>query len=376
MKVLHVYKTYYPDPIGGLQEAIRQICLSTKNLGAEVRIFTLSPNPSPEKVNIDDIEIFRYKSWFAPGNNDMGLLKSYQAFKKHVEWADIVHYHFPWPFADLLHILVNNKKPSIMTYHSDVIDKGFLEVIYNPLMKKMLSSMKAVVATSPKYTESSNVLKSYVDPDALEVISYGLDEESYLPYIEESKGIDIKDRFGLEKDSYFLFIGVLRKYKGLDYLIDASSDTDSEIVIAGSGPLQQYYEERSIDKKNISLVGQISNAEKMALIKNCKGLILPSHMRSEAFGIVLIEASMQNKPLISCEIGTGTSYGNKNGVTGLVVESENPKELSDAMNSLSNDKDLSKKMGNNARERYETLFQPKQVGEKYFSLYKRILESD
>ena len=46
-KVLNIYKTYFPDPPGGLQEAIRQICLSTSKEFIENTIFTLSPQPEP-----------------------------------------------------------------------------------------------------------------------------------------------------------------------------------------------------------------------------------------------------------------------------------------------------------------------------------------
>ena len=109
--------------------------------------------------------------------------------------------------------------------------------------------------------------------------------------------------------------------------------------------------EKAKDHENIKMLGHLTDGEKIALIRNCKGLILPSHLRSEAFGIVLLEASMWSKPLVSCEIGTGTSYANLDQVTGYVVESEKPEQLSLAMNKISRDNELCRQLGLNARKR-------------------------
>jgi len=100
--------------------------------------------------------------------------------------------------------------------------------------------------------------------------------------------------------------------------------------------------------------------------------VLPSHLRSEAFGMVLVEASMFSKPLISCEIGTGTSYVNKHEITGIVVPPESPKELENAMSTLLYDKKLAKIMGNNARLRYQKLFSGDALGKAYCKLINSI----
>jgi glycosyltransferase involved in cell wall biosynthesis len=375
MNILHVYKTYYPDPTGGLQEAIRQIALSTKSETVNVRIFCLSPSPMPSKVVFEEGEVYRYKSWASPGSCDLGFLESIKGFKECVMWADIVHYQFPWPFSDVLHFLIFHNKPTVLTYHSDVVEKGILGSVYYWLMKKMLQSMDVVVATSPKYVESSKVLQTCVFPEKLRVIPLGIDENVYQKYSKENSKSEILQRFDLEDDGYFLFIGVLRKYKGIDYLIEASKKSRLPIVIAGSGPLHKHYTELSKSHDNVSLLGQISDTEKVALIQGCRGFILPSHLRSEAFGMVLVEASIFAKPLITCEIGTGTSFVNLDQETGFVVPPKNPKELALAMNKLANDVELARKMGVNARNRYERNFSNHALGLSYLNLYKEVIKS-
>src|SRR5690606_15618876 len=132
---------------------------------------------------------------------------------------------------------------------------------------------------------------------------------------------------------FFLFVGVLRYYKGLRTLLAAARSSDIDTVIVGDGPMKPqltaYAKEHNLS--HVHFVGALPDADKTALLELSSGLIFPSHLRSEAFGLSLVEASMFGKPMISCEIGTGTSYVNLNGQTGIVVPPQNPEALSAAM---------------------------------------------
>jgi rhamnosyl/mannosyltransferase len=120
---------------------------------------------------------------------------------------------------------------------------------------------------------------------------------------------------------------------------------------------------------NVIFAGQVSESEKISLIKRSRALILPSHLRSEAYGMVLVEAAMYGRPLISCEIGTGTSYINAHDETGLVVPPEDPKALAGAINRLLNQNELAEKFGFAARKRYEQFFSGEAMGHAYASLF-------
>ncbi len=373
MHILHVYRTYFPDPPGGLQEAIRQICLSTRNFGVESTIFTLSPGPVPREILRDEGCVVRSRSWAAPASCDLGGIDAFHSFSKYAHAADIIHYHFPWPFADFLHFGVKPDKPCVMTYHSDVVRKGWRGRLYQPLMRRMLKSMDAVVATSSPYLQSSPILKTRIQAERLHVIPLGITEDSYRQYRQDAAGIVLQKRFSVEPGTYFLFIGVLRFYKGLDTLIKAAAHTGIPVVIAGTGCERARLQSLGAHVHNIHFAGQVTDVEKMALLQGCRALVLPSHLRSEAFGMVLVEASMCGKPMISCEIGTGTSFVNVHEETGFVVSPESRDELARVMSTLLTDDKLADRMGQAARERYERLFSGSALGRAYTDLYREVV---
>lgn len=372
MQVLHVYRTYYPDPPGGLQEAIRQIALATKSHGVTPQIFALSETPVPVECLRPEGLVTRARSWAEPASCNLGGVAAFRRFARLAKLADVIHYHFPWPFADLLHLLVQPKTPAVMTYHSDIVRQRWLGRAYAPLMSRMLDAMSAVVATSPAYALTSPVLSDASLKDRVRVIPLGIEEASY-PHDGDS---GVLRRLGLgEAEPFFLFIGVLRYYKGLHTLVQAVASVNARIVIAGSGPEGVALQEqvRKLGLVNVVFAGQVTDTEKVALLKSCYSLVLPSHLRSEAFGMVLVEAAMFGKPMISCEIGTGTSFVNADGETGIVVPPENPSELAGAMNSLMEDKGLAERFGQAARLRYEQMFSGEALGKAYAALYQEVV---
>lgn len=371
INLLHVYRTYYPDSPGGVQEAIRQICLSTSKLDVHNTIFALSPNPKPKRLAIDNAAVHREMSWLSPSSCDIGGYASFNEFIKLSKRNDILQYHFPWPFFDCLNLFSSKSKPKIITYHSDIVKQRFLGKLYAPLMRKTLASMDVIVATSPKYVETSSVLSHPSVINRVRVIPLGINESSY-----NIEGDDnVFSRISIDSsEPYFLFLGVHRYYKGIHSLIEAAKYTKAKIVIGGSGPLTLELKSlaQAFGVTNIIFSGQLTDGEKVSLFKNCRAFVLPSHLRSEAYGVVLIEASMMGKPMITCEIGTGTTYVNINDITGLVVPPESPRLLANAINILLENESVAKNMGVNARQRYEHLFSGDVLGRAYEDLYREI----
>ena len=371
MKVLHVYRTYFPDPPGGLQEAIRQICISTQAHGVENTVFTLSPRPQPRVIERPEGKVVRCRSWAAPASCDLGSLDSFLVFRKLAAQADVIHYLFPWPYADLLRFIAP-KKPSVMTYVSDIVRQQWLSLAYRPLMWYTLRRMDAIVSNAPAYAITSPVLSDPSIAERVQVIPLGIDESSY----DVESDNEILTRLGISQfEPFALFIGVLRYYKGLHVLLDACRSIAGKVIIAGTGPEESALRRQSLrlGLRNVVFAGQVTEGEKMALLKACRCLVLPSHLRSEAYGMVLVEASMAGKPMVTCEIGTGTSFVNLHEETGFVVPPESPSALAEAINMLLSNRELSTRFGDAARKRYQSLFSGSVMGLAYTQLFHKVL---
>ena len=376
MRILHIYRTYFPDKQGGIEEAIRNICIASERYGIESKVFALSTKPFPTQLQLGSCTISRSRSWFSPASCDIGGIDSFRNFVQCSKWADLIHFHYPWPFADILNFFSDSKKPRVLTYHSDIIKQKKIEIFYSPLRNLTFSSMNAIIATSPNYLISSPVLKKYIGNPKLKIIPLGISESRYMniSYKDES---DILKSYNIHKGSYFLFLGVLRYYKGLHILIKAANSIRSTIVIAGMGPEYQNLLRQCKDLRlsNVIFVGVVNDLQKVTLLKNCISVILPSHLRSEAFGMVLVESAMNAKPMITCEIASGTSFVNIDNSTGLVVEPDNSEALASAANFLLDNPIITREFGTSARKRYEELFSEFSLGNLHHRLYCEIIEN-
>ena len=368
IRVLHVYRTYFPDSQGGLEEVIRQVCRNTAEFGVESRVFILSAQPVPPVIQREEAEVYRFHRSFEIASCGVSA-SALAGFKQLVEWADVVHYHFPWPFADLLHLFGSVSKPSLLTYHSDIIRQKKLLWFYRPLMRAFLNRIDVIVPTSQNYFASSKVLGEY--SEKVEVIPIGLNEDLYPEATNEELSA-VRERVG---EGFFLFVGVLRYYKGLHILLDALQGTSLKCVIAGAGPIETELKEQAsrLGLQNIQFLGHVNDTEKVALFTLCRAVVFPSHLRSEAFGVTLLEGSMFGKPLISTEIGTGTTYINVDGETGIVVPPSDAKDLREAMLRLDRDEALAVRLGKAARTRHENLFTGRLMGERYAHLYNKLI---
>lgn len=369
MRVLHVYKSYYPDTVGGIEQVLAQLGRGLSGLGVESRIFTLSPNPEPRVLMYPEGEVHRSRQTAEIASNNLSL-SAFADFRRHLAWADVVHYQFPWPFGDLLHLACARGKPSVVSYQSDIVRQKWLLKAYRPLQDRFLRSVGRVVATSPEYHQSSDVLRTLSTP--ITVIPNGIDEATYPQPSADSIG-GWRARLG---EGFFLFVGVLRYYKGLHVLLQAARKFSGRIVIAGEGPERAAIEQqlRSLGLANVTLLGRIDDEDKMSLMHLCRGFVFPSHLRSEAFGMSLVEAAMAGRPMISCNIGTGTSFVNRDGETGYVVPPANPDAILEAMDRLQEDAAGAAALGAGARARYEAMFTASAMAASYLAVYRELLD--
>jgi rhamnosyl/mannosyltransferase len=292
-------------------------------------------------------------------------------FRRQVEWADIVHYHFPWPFADVMHAIAGRQKASVVTYHSDIVRQRLLMHLYRPLMNRFLGKVDRIIATSPNYYATSDVLSRF--SSKVEIIPIGIQRDSY-PRLDSGDDTlaQVEAEYG---KGFFLFVGVLRYYKGLHILLEAIRDTSYRVVIVGSGPVERELRAQALQLglDNVRFCGYLEDDIKMALFQLCCAVVFPSYLRSEAFGVTLLEGAMCARPLISAEVGSGTSHINIHQQTGLVVTPGCPGSLREAMDYLYYNSRVASEMGERAQARYEELFTGFSMGQCYAEVYSDVL---
>ena len=368
MRVLHFFKTYLPDSYGGIEQFIYQLARGSTVRGIDVDVLSLSADVDRETHLFDGHTVHRARKDFEIASTGFSF-GAFAKFAALARQADIVHYHYPWPFGDIVHFATAASKPTVLTYHSDIVRQRRLLRLYKPLMKHFLDSVDRIVATSQNYLETSDTLNGYLNKT--QVIPIGLDRSTY-PDPDAVRLATWRERIG---ERFFLFVGVLRYYKGLHILLDALRGTGYPLVIVGAGPIEAELRAHAaqIGLTNIYFLGALSDSDKVALLELSYAVLFPSHLRSEAFGISLLEGAMFGKPMISSEIGTGTSYINVHGETGLVVPPNDPNVLREALRTLYENPELAHEMGRRAYHRYRKYFTAGQMADRYIDLYNELL---
>lgn len=367
MRVLHFYKTSFPESSGGIEQVIHQLASGGKQLGIQTQVLSLSNTKTKGNIDFEGYKIQRANLSFQIASTGVSV-SVFWHFLRLAQQADVIHYHFPWPFMDIVHFLTRVKKPSVVTYHSDIVRQKNLLKLYRPVMHRFLSSVDSIVATSPNYFKTSPVLKQFAEK--VSVIPIGLDKNTY-PTIDAQRLSYWRTQL---HDKFFLFVGVLRYYKGLHILLEAAALVNYPIVIVGAGPIEEELKRKAsqLGLSNLKFLGFVSEEDKAVLFTLCYGVIFPSHLRSEAFGVSLLEGAMYGKPLISSEIGTGTTFVNINNESGLVVPPNHPEALAEAMRSLWDNPTLAEQMGRNAELRYQHYFRADIMINSYAKLYAEV----
>lgn len=368
MRVLHFFKTYYPDTTGGIEQVIFQLCQGGPALGIDNQVLALSPTPSPAHIKVADHEVTRVKENFNLASTGFSA-RVFGTFKEMAAEADLVHFHFPWPLMDLVHFATRHGKPSVLSYHSDVIKQRYLLKLYRPLMHAFLKDMQRILVASPNYLRTSTQLKPFADKTV--VVPYGLNQAAY-PEVMPATEAKWRQRV---PPKFFLFVGVLRYYKGLDSLLLALEGVDYPVLILGGGPQEQELKAmaQALQLRNVQFLGRLDDEDKVCLLQLCYALVFPSHLRSEAFGISLVEASMYGKPMISCEMGTGTTFVNLHEETGLAVPPNEPPALRAAMTRLWDNPGEAERFGANAQLRFKQLFTAEHMCATTAQVYRQVL---
>ncbi len=375
-KVLHIGK-FFPPATGGIENFLYDLSKYQALSNLKVSVLAHNHRKSYKKrheTNQFGVKIFRVPTignlLYAPISPTF-ILNLKEIIK--LEQPDIIHIHMP-NLSALAVLFLNIKIPMVIHWHSDIVgsdeDKMLqyaYEYFYKPLEKKLLNKAKAIIVTSKPYLKSSKPLKPF--RQKCKIIPLGIDPDR----LEKANNFQL---FGAN-EFVVTSAGRFTYYKGFHYLIKAANTLpDIKIAISGGGQLFNKLK-HMVNKlglgNRVRLPGELPSHKLYGLMKDSSVFCLPSIERTEAFGLVLLEAMYLGKPLITTKIeGSGITWVNKDGVTGIHVPPKNEFALARAIDFLYQNPEIRKLYGINAKNRVMKHFHIQKVTEQVEKLYESI----
>lgn len=321
---------YYPE-IGGVETVAKVVAEIALNVG-ESKVLTFNRGKNFSEETISGVKVIRLPTIFKW--RSIHISPYYKnMFSKEAQTAKTIVFHFPSGQPELyseIYRKIPTKK--ICVYHADV-DYKIVGEMYNIFIRRFLNVMDEIIVTSPNIVESSSVLKGYKEKIA--VIPLFVDTSHFYPR-HPNKREYLLALFSEPPEEIVLYIGRLAKYKGLEYLIEAMTMLEEKygLVIIGKGrkekELKRFAQKLEVEKRVVFL-DHVPYDDLPEYYSAADVFVLPSISRAEAFGLVGLEAMACGTPVITTELGTGTSYYNIHKKTGLVVSPKNSKILAESI---------------------------------------------
>lgn len=351
---------------GGIEGHVRLLAEGQALRGHDVTVLVAS-RPSAADPPARGVRVLRSGHWLTLASTP--LSPRFVVELRRLQ-ADVTHLHFPYPFGEVAHLACGRGRHTVISYHSDIVRQRILGWLYRPLQRRLLARADALIASSAAYACSSPILQPHAAKCA--VIPYGIDLERFGPSARERVAA-LRERYGTP---LVLAVGRMRYYKGLEVLIDAIQGVSATLVVVGAGPKAREWRARAAASPacgRIYFAGELEDEELVQHYHAADVFVLPSTARSEAFGIVQLEAMAAGIPVISTELGTGTSTVNRHLETGLVVTPGDPRALSDALRKLLDSSRLRSELGACARARVEECYRAEQMLERVEAVYRGLL---
>lgn len=364
MKILHVYKDYHPIR-GGIENHIRTLAEAQVAAGHQVTVLVTNPGGEKPDVLLNGVRVVRAARLATVASTPLSVTFPFQLGALE---ADIVHLQFPYPLGEISQLVAGGKRPFLISYQSDVVKQQTILRLYEPLLRRVLRRAGRILASSPNYIASS----PYLNPlaDHCTVVPLGIDPAPFLQ--AEPLPLPPSDLPTL------LFVGRHRYYKGVDTLIRAMPHVAARLLIAGDGPMRSAWEALAAELNvtdRVQFLGDISDGDLPRLYAAADLFVLPSNVRAEAFGLVLLEAMAAGLPCITTEVGTGTSFVVQDGLTGLVVPPQDENALSTAVSHLLDHPELRRQMGANGRARLLAEFTTPTMVARVEAVYEAVAKS-
>lgn len=353
MRITHVNKYYWPPHIGGVEAQLHDLATGQAALsGVRARAIVANEGRDTVSETVEGVEVTRLARVVAPSNTPITLSmpRAIRSEASRSEPADILHLHFPYPWGEMSWLRSGVDVPTVLSYHSDIVRQKRLLAAYGPILGKVLDRVDMIVTSSTNMVEYSPFLSKVAGK--CRIVPYGIRVERYgdaPELVSRAKALR-----AAHQRPVVLFVGRLVYYKGAEVLIRAMADVDADLVIVGRGPLESSLRELAVAARvsdRVTWLPPLYQDALAAWFRAADVFCLPSVARSEAFGIVQLEAHASGTPVVATTLTTSVPCVNVDRVTGLNVPPGDASALAEALRLLLEDEPLRTRLGSQARER-------------------------
>ncbi len=360
-RVLHVYQDFFPKR-GGIEDHILTLAQAPSDRHEHI-VLVAADGPVTRRETVNGVMVIRaatYGRYYTP------FCPSMPRWIKRLR-PDIVHLHHPCPMAYVACLSARLSAPVVLGHHNDIVKPRALLKLYLPLQQAMMRRAGAVLVGTQDYLDTSPHLVPF--RTKCRIVPYGIPLRQFTPNAgTESLAARIRRA---HPGPIVLFVGRLCYYKGLDVAIDAMQNVNGTLLIVGHGPLvddvSQSIETLGLEYK-VVLVGPVDDATLVAYYRACDLTILPSIYRSEAFGLVMLQAHACARPVICSDL-PGLSTVNVDHRTGLLVPPGDVSGLASAINRLLHAPALRRRMGRAGRRQVEQLYGADRMARRIEEVY-------
>jgi glycosyltransferase involved in cell wall biosynthesis len=370
MQVVQLGKYYYPHT-GGIETHLRLLCESLRG-AIDVEAIVFNAGRKTLRKPEEGVPVTRCGSLFTVASSPVSPAMAWELSNRKY---DVLHLHAPNPFAAAAYL--TSRKPShalVVSHHSDIVRQARLKKLVNPMMRQVLKRADAILVASPNYLASSKELEPFVAK--CRVVPYGINLEELAPDAEAlSLAASIRERY---PGPIVLSVGRLVYYKGFDVAIEAMQDVPATLLIIGEGPLRGSLEAKArslhVDS-NVVFVGEVQSQRLLPYYLAADVFVLASVARSEAFGIVQLEAMACQVPVVNTALDSGVPFVSRHGDSGLTVPPGDASALATAIRHLLGDANLRKHYGQRGRARVEAEFSVGQMSAEILRTYHEVAGS-
>jgi glycosyltransferase involved in cell wall biosynthesis len=367
VRVVQVGKYYYPY-VGGIESHLYTLCHELHGV-VDMDVVVSNTQPWTSRDVHEGISVTRCAAY---GKVMSTSLSPGMVWELSQRDYDIVQVHLPHPVGAAAYLA--SRKPLahrlIVTYHSDIVKQKRLMPYYDRLVWALCERAEKVLATSPNYVDTSPTLQRF--RDKCEVVPYGIDLDLFAKTRErEEEAARIRARYG--DVPLLVGVGRLIYYKGFEYAIRAVARVPhAELLLIGDGPLRPELEKLARElgvAGRVHLLGEMQNSEIPPYYFASDLYLLPSIARSEAFGIVQLEAMACGLPVINTDLPSGVPFVSRHGESGLTVPPSDAAALANAIEELIADPARRAEMSRAARARVESDFSKATLAKRMRGIY-------